>query len=60
MKKVPCANTKECPQRRIHFEEPDTPRGTQYIEVPDDYKGPAYCSITCAVLAGAIKLRVNE
>lgn len=27
------------------------------VEVPDGHEGPAYCSITCAVLAGALKLR---
>lgn len=39
-----------CAERRIHHERPDTPRGPQYVEVPDDYEGPAFCSITCKLL----------
>lgn len=37
---------------------PDEERGVQYIEVPFDYPEdkPAFCSITCAVMAGAMKL----
>ena len=57
MKRVECSNSPYCEQRRIHFEQPDTPRGKQYIEVEDDYEKPAYCSLTCAIEHGAIRIR---
>lgn len=55
--KRPCCYT-ECCKRRAHYEMPDEERGVQYIEVPFDYPEdkPAFCSITCAVMAGAMKL----
>ena len=43
-----------CGDRRVHYEAPDTPRGPQ----PTD--GYRYCSITCAVLDGAIQLRGSD
>lgn len=60
MKKVPCAYER-CGERRIHWCQPDTPRGTQYITVEDDFdeNKKAYCSTECALQDGAFKLR-NE
>lgn len=46
MKKIPCANA-TCGERRIHHERPDEPRGTQMVQVADDYEGRVYCSIEC-------------
>lgn len=46
MKKVPCAN-KDCSERRLHWCYPDKNRPHQMVEVPDDYEGKAYCSLTC-------------
>lgn len=45
-----------CESRRRHHED-DAPRGPQYVEVPDEYPQdqPAYCSIECAIYAGALK-----
>jgi hypothetical protein len=48
MKQVPCAGP-GCADRRVHFERPDTPRGIQMVEVPDDHEGLAFCSITCSL-----------
>jgi hypothetical protein len=45
MKKVPCSGP-GCSDRRRHYES-DEPRGTIYVEVPDEYDGPAFCSIEC-------------
>lgn len=59
MKKVPCSYV-DCGERRIHHEEPDTKRGTQFIEVPDTFDealNKAFCSITCAVMAGEYSLK---
>ena len=51
---------KDCGNRRVHHERQDTPRGTQYIDVPDDFKGDvAYCSITCACMAGAYNVNTG-
>lgn len=44
-----------CGDRRIHWEKPDVPRGPQHFEIPDDYVGPAYCSIECAYYDEGIK-----
>ena len=54
MKKIKCSGP-DCENRRRHWCEPDTPRGPQYVEVQDDYEGKAYCSLTCAMLDGAIE-----
>lgn len=54
MKHTPCSGP-YCAERRIHYERQDTPRGVQMVEVPDDYAGRAFCSITCAMLAGALR-----
>ena len=51
MKKVPCSYHK-CADHRVHFEKPDIPRGIQYIEVPDNFTGRAYCSVTCLMMDG--------
>lgn len=48
MKKVPCSYV-DCGSRRKHWEDPE-PRGyRRMIEVPEDFNGPAYCSIECQV-----------
>ena len=59
MKKVPCSYEK-CGDYRCHWEKPEEKRGTQMIEVEDDFDKPAYCSITCATLAGALGLKDVE
>jgi hypothetical protein len=51
MKKIPCGNP-ECCKRRIHHERQDEMREQQIVEVPDDYNGKSFCSITCACMAG--------
>ena len=56
MKYVSCSSP-SCSQRRVHHERPDEERGTQWVEVPDAHEGKAYCSLTCALLDGAISLR---
>lgn len=38
-----------CAERRIHHERPDTPRGIQRVEVPQNHTGPAFCSIECSM-----------
>lgn len=54
MKQIECGYT-ECGSRRAHWQNQDTHRGVQLIEVPDDYPEDkkAYCSITCAVMSGS-------
>ena len=54
MKRVLCSR-EDCSKVRAHWDRPDVQRGPQYIVVEDDYVGPAYCSITCALLDGALK-----
>jgi hypothetical protein len=56
MKKIPCGNP-DCDKRRMHFEHQDTMRPVQEIEVADDYYGKAFCSITCACVAGYFSVR---
>lgn len=53
MKKRLC-DYKDCGSRRVHYERPDIQRGTQTIEVPDDFpdEKKAFCSIECACYAG--------
>lgn len=51
MKKISCGNP-ACNERRIHWDRQDEMRPHQEIEVPDDYMGKAFCSITCACVAG--------
>jgi len=43
---VECSGPR-CANRRIHHERPDTPRGIQHVEVPQDHEAPAFCSIEC-------------
>ncbi len=45
-KQVPCGR-EGCSDRRTHHEDPDTPRGTQYVEVKANHTGPAFCSLNC-------------
>ena len=54
-KRVVCAY-EGCKLRRVHHERPDEPRGPQSVEVPWNYEGNAYCSMTCAIMNGAMKL----
>ena len=60
MKKVECAY-KECGLRRRHWCDPDTPRGTRLVEVPDDFDDSksAFCSLTCAISAGHYSLKTG-
>ena len=51
MKTIPCGNP-SCSERRIHHERPDEMRPQQQCEVPDDYQGLSFCSISCACMAG--------
>lgn len=48
-KKVPCHYI-NCKHRRVHFEHPEEPRGIQLVEVPDDFSGQAFCSLTCKLM----------
>jgi hypothetical protein len=59
MKAVPCSYA-DCGKRRIHWCEPETERGTQTVNVPIDYHGPAYCSIECACYAGAAEVKGHD
>ena len=45
-KKIKCSGP-GCENKRVHHERPDTPRGPQYLDVPEDYYGKAFCSIEC-------------
>lgn len=59
MKQVICP-APGCQDRRINWTHQEEPRGPQSIEVddtwsPDDF--PIFCSITCAMLAGAMSAR---
>lgn len=58
-KKVPCSY-EECKERRVHWQEPYTKRPQQMIEVEDCRTGPAYCSITCAVMDKYMCLHYSE
>ena len=51
MKKIPC-NYSECSGRRLHYTIQDENRPHCLVEVADDYEGLAFCSITCACVAG--------
>jgi hypothetical protein len=50
-KKILCGNSK-CSHYRIHHERPDEMRPQRKVEVKREYSGKAFCSITCACLAG--------
>ena len=63
MRRQPCYSTHiGCAARRRHFEDQDTPRGIQYVSVPDDKEelDPVFCSITCACLAGWMTMRMDR
>ena len=53
MKKVPCS-CETCDQRRAHYETPEVMRQRVMVDVPDDYNGPAFCSIECAAYSGML------
>ena len=57
MKKIVC-QAPGCQSRRKHWSDPDSSRGPQMVEVPDDWPSgrPAFCSMTCALLAGYMTL----
>ena len=59
--KLPCSYSL-CHTRRPHHERPDEERGTQWVEVPDDHppEKPVYCSMTCAIMDGAMTLRPKQ
>ena len=61
MKKVPCSGP-GCQQYRVHWMHPETARGVQYVEVADDFPddGQAFCSMTCAILGGYMKLTCHN
>ena len=53
MPKVAC-NYPGCSDRRVHYQQPDTRRKHQMVEVPEDHRGPAYCSIECMLYHEAV------
>lgn len=53
MKKIQCLSP-GCETKRRHYED-DSPRGPQFVTVEDDYNGPVYCSLECAMYAGKLK-----
>lgn len=59
--KVEC-NESSCQGHRVHWCDPDTPRGPQMVEVPDDWPKdrPAFCSMTCAIMGGYTKMLVEN
>ena len=57
--KVPCSWA-QCHLQLSHWMWPNTPRGVQWVTVPDGYVGKAYCSFTCALLAGAMSIRQEK
>jgi len=59
MKKIPCSY-ENCKNYRPHWEKPEEKRGIQFIEVSDDYNGPVYCSLSCAILDGKMFLREKK
>lgn len=59
MKKVPCCGP-GCADHRVHWCAPDTPRGVQLVEVADDWNRPAFCSMTCAILGGYMKVSCDN
>ena len=60
MKKVNCSY-EYCGERRRHWCDPDTPRGTQKVEVPDDFDDnkEAFCSLDCAIMAGRFSVKTG-
>ena len=58
MKKIKCGNP-TCNERRINWDNPDVMRPHQEIEVADDYIGKAFCSITCACVAGYFNVKTG-
>lgn len=60
MKKRVCCYG-DCGTRRVHHERQDVPRGTQMVQVADDYPDdrPCYCSITCACMDGAMAVSTS-
>lgn len=59
-KTLQCCNFDGCAGRRVHHENPDTPRGLQTIEVDYEYDGPYFCCMTCAMLAGFQSVRFED
>lgn len=57
MKEIVCP-APGCQGYRKHWCDPDTSRGPQIVEVPDDWPEgkPAFCSMTCALYAGYMTL----
>ena len=61
MKNVVCSS-EGCQLRRVHWCAPDTTRGKQMVEVPDDWpvNRPAFCSMTCSLEHGYTTLEYVE
>ena len=58
MKRIPCSY-EFCGARRPHWMNPDEERGNNLVEVPDDFSEKAYCSLTCAMMAGHMTARAT-
>lgn len=57
-RRVPCSYD-GCKNYRVHHLHPETPRGVVLVEVPAGHDGLAYCSLTCAAMDGAIRVRAG-
>lgn len=55
-----CCEFDSCSSRRVHHDNPDTPRGPQILTVEDDRDTPVFCSMTCAMLAGMMSVRIDS
>ena len=54
MKKVPCSFY-GCSGRRVHNEQPYVQRDHVMVEVPDDFRGKAFCSFECQAYSEGTK-----
>ena len=59
MKEIPCSYSK-CGERRAHWAMQEKARGQVMCLVEDDYEGHVYCSFTCAIADGHMKLQTDE
>lgn len=59
MKKIPCSY-RGCGQTRSHFTSQDDFRLHQMVEVPDDFEGDCFCSLTCMMLDGKISVKTEN
>jgi hypothetical protein len=51
---IPCKYEK-CGGRRVHWQDPETPRGRVMLKVDDDVEFQ-YCSVNCACYDGAFSV----